>query len=73
VLVGLWFGGWLWGIPGVALAMPVLVSLKAAVQEVNRYRKREQRALEADTVRTRASHWLRQSAGRYRRPPRPVA
>ena len=72
VLVGLWFGGWLWGVPGVALAMPVLVSVKAAVQEVNRYRKREQLALEADTVRTRASHWLRQSAGRYRRPPRPV-
>ena len=29
VFLGLWFGGWLWGIAGVALAMPLLVAAKA--------------------------------------------
>jgi predicted PurR-regulated permease PerM len=70
VLLGLWFGGWLWGVAGVALAMPVLVSVKAAAQEIARSRTRAEQAREADTVRSRASDWLRQSAGRYRRPPR---
>jgi predicted PurR-regulated permease PerM len=31
VFLGLWFGGWLWGIAGVALAMPLLVAAKAAI------------------------------------------
>jgi predicted PurR-regulated permease PerM len=70
VLLGLWFGGWLWGVPGVALAMPLLVSAKAAAQEIARSRAGDARA-DADTVRTRASAWLRESSQRYRRPRRP--
>jgi predicted PurR-regulated permease PerM len=31
VMLALWFGGWLWGLPGVALAAPVLAVVKAAV------------------------------------------
>jgi predicted PurR-regulated permease PerM len=30
VILGLWFGGWLWGVAGVALAMPVMVAAKTA-------------------------------------------
>jgi predicted PurR-regulated permease PerM len=67
VLVGLWFGGWLWGVAGVALAMPVLVSVKAAAQEIARARAAAGADSTADTVRTRASEWLRQNAQRYRR------
>ena len=29
VILCLWFGGWLWGIAGVALAVPLLVTAKA--------------------------------------------
>jgi hypothetical protein len=29
-----WFGGWLWGIAGVALAVPLLVSIKALTIEL---------------------------------------
>jgi predicted PurR-regulated permease PerM len=29
VFLCLWFGGWLWGIAGVALAVPLLVATKA--------------------------------------------
>ncbi|HET7203711.1 MAG TPA: AI-2E family transporter [Steroidobacteraceae bacterium] len=67
VLLGLWFGGWLWGVAGVALAMPLLVSVKAAAQEVARSRSVEQIEPNAETVRTRASEWLRANANRYRR------
>ena len=34
VLLSLWFGGWLWGIAGVALAMPLVVSAKALAIEL---------------------------------------
>jgi predicted PurR-regulated permease PerM len=34
VLLSLWFGGWLWGIAGVALAVPVLVSIKSLLIEL---------------------------------------
>ena len=67
VLLGLWFGGWLWGIAGIALAMPVLVSVKAAMQEVARSRATPPVEIAAETVRTRASAWLEQNAQRYRR------
>lgn len=67
VLLGLWFGGWLWGVAGVALAMPLLVSIKAAAQEVARSRSAERTEPDAETVRTRASEWLRANANRYRR------
>jgi predicted PurR-regulated permease PerM len=36
VLLSLWFGGWLWGIAGVALAVPLLASLKALANELRR-------------------------------------
>jgi predicted PurR-regulated permease PerM len=67
VLLGLWVGGWLWGIAGVALAMPMLVSVKAAAQEIARSRSAERIEPNAETVRTRASEWLRANARRYRR------
>jgi predicted PurR-regulated permease PerM len=73
VLVGLWCGGWLWGIAGVALAMPVLVSVKAAIQEIKLSRERDQQALAVETVRARAAELLRKGASRYRRPPRASA
>jgi predicted PurR-regulated permease PerM len=34
VLLSLWFGGWLWGIAGVALAMPLIVTAKAFAMEL---------------------------------------
>jgi predicted PurR-regulated permease PerM len=67
VLLGLWFGGWLWGIAGIALAMPLLVSVKAAAQEVARSRSAGRIEPDAETVRTRASEWVRANAQRYRR------
>ncbi len=67
VLLGLWFGGWLWGVAGVALAMPLLVSVKAAVQEIARHRVELQTQRDDENVRTRASQWLRTNAQRYRR------
>jgi predicted PurR-regulated permease PerM len=67
VLLGLWFGGWLWGVPGIALAMPLLVSVKAAAQEIARSRSAEQVETDPETVRMRASEWLRANARRYRR------
>ena len=30
ILIALWFGGWLWGIAGIVLALPVLVAVKVA-------------------------------------------
>jgi predicted PurR-regulated permease PerM len=67
VLLGLWFGGWLWGVAGIALAMPVLVSVKAAAQEIARSRSAQEIAPDAETVRIRASEWLRANARRYQR------
>jgi predicted PurR-regulated permease PerM len=34
VLLSLWFGGWLWGVAGVALAMPLVVTAKALAIEL---------------------------------------
>lgn len=67
VLLGLWFGGWLWGVAGVALATPILVSVKVAMQEVSRSERDAGAEERAETVRTRASEWLRRNASRYRR------
>ena len=50
VLIGLWFGGWMWGVAGVALAMPMLVSIKAALHEVRLSRVRGQHAVVARDV-----------------------
>jgi predicted PurR-regulated permease PerM len=32
VFLALWFGGWFWGIPGIILAIPILVALKVAAE-----------------------------------------
>jgi predicted PurR-regulated permease PerM len=32
VFLALWFGGWFWGIPGIVIAMPSLVTLKVIAQ-----------------------------------------
>jgi predicted PurR-regulated permease PerM len=69
VLLGLWFGGWLWGVAGVALAIPLLVSVKAALREVERSRVSATSEPELETVRTRATELLRASARRYRKTP----
>jgi predicted PurR-regulated permease PerM len=67
VLLGLWFGGWLWGVAGVALATPILVAAKVAAQEFSRAERDVEAGQHAETVRTRASEWLQRNAGRYRR------
>jgi predicted PurR-regulated permease PerM len=36
ILVGLLFWGWLWGIPGALLAVPILASLKILCDHVDR-------------------------------------
>ncbi len=69
VLLGLWIGGWLWGVAGVALATPILVSAKVAAQEFSRAERDARAGERADTVRMRASAWLKRNASRYRRGP----
>lgn len=32
VFLSLWFGGWFWGIPGIVIAIPTLVSLKVVAE-----------------------------------------
>jgi predicted PurR-regulated permease PerM len=36
VMLALWFGGWLWGLPGVALAAPMLAVARATVDVARR-------------------------------------
>jgi len=36
VFVALWSGGWLWGMPGVVFALPVLVAAKVAASHSSR-------------------------------------
>jgi predicted PurR-regulated permease PerM len=38
VLLAVWFGFWFWGIPGVMLAVPLLVALKVAAEHVEGWR-----------------------------------
>jgi len=71
VLIGLWFGGWMWGVAGVALAMPMVVSIKAALHEIRLAGVRDQQAVVVDTMRGRATELLRRGASRYRHPPGP--
>jgi len=73
VLLGLWFGGWLWGVAGVALAMPLLVSVKAALREVERSRSSPSSEPDLETVRTRAAELVRARTRRYRRAPGPAS
>jgi len=75
VLLGLWFGGWLWGVAGVALATPILVSVKVAADQFLRVERDADAAdaeVRVETVRTRATEWLERNARRYRRG-RPMA
>ena len=67
VLLGLWFGGWLWGVAGVALATPILVSVKVAAQQFSRADRDAEAEVRVETVRTRATEWLQRNARRYRR------
>lgn len=36
VFLAVWFGGWLWGIAGIAIAVPMLVGLKVAAEHSER-------------------------------------
>ena len=36
VFLALWFGGWLWGIAGIVMAIPLLVTLKVVAEHSNR-------------------------------------
>ena len=36
VFLAVWFGGWLWGIAGIAIAVPLLVALKVAAEHSQR-------------------------------------
>jgi len=38
ILLTVWFGFWFWGIPGVMLAVPLLVALKVAAEHVEGWR-----------------------------------
>jgi predicted PurR-regulated permease PerM len=67
VLLGLWFGGWMWGVAGVALATPLLVSAKVAAEELSRAEFDAEAERRVETVRMRASRWLDQNSRRYRR------
>ena len=51
VILCLWFGGWLWGIAGVALAVPLLVTAKALGLGLGRAESAEpgSSAMDADT------------------------
>jgi predicted PurR-regulated permease PerM len=38
ILLAIWFGFWFWGIPGVMLAVPILVALRVAGEHVEGWR-----------------------------------
>jgi predicted PurR-regulated permease PerM len=67
VLLGLWFGGWLWGVAGIALATPLLVTIKIAAEELSRAQCDVAAEQRIDSVRTRASQWLAGNILRHRR------
>jgi len=60
VFLSLWFGGWLWGIAGVALAVPLLVATKALRLELGKPGPTEsaQPGGRESTVRSRAAELL---------------
>jgi predicted PurR-regulated permease PerM len=60
VFLSLWFGGWLWGIAGVALAVPLLVATKALRLELGASEPTEaaQPGSRESTVRSRAAELL---------------
>lgn len=60
VFLSLWFSGWLWGIAGVALAVPLLVATKALRLELGKPETAEsaQPGGRESTVRSRAAELL---------------
>ena len=60
VFLSLWFGGWLWGIAGVALAVPLLVAAKALRLELGASEPTEAAVPDdrESTVRSRAAELL---------------
>jgi predicted PurR-regulated permease PerM len=57
VLLALWWGGWLWGLPGVALAMPILAIARAVVSATRQERRvpREERGTDVQPLEARAT------------------
>jgi hypothetical protein len=70
VFLGLWFGGWLWGIAGVALAVPVMVGIKSAINAGKRESGNQEHAgpEPEETVRHRARDWAARTSWRHRSP-----
>ena len=67
VLLSLWFGGWLWGIAGVALAMPLLVTAKAIAIELGVQPGAVAIGTpDATTIRSRVGELLTHGAVRHR-------
>lgn len=67
VLLSLWFGGWLWGIAGVALAMPMLVTAKAFAIELGVQPGAAAIGTpDATTIRSRVGELLTHGAVRHR-------
>jgi predicted PurR-regulated permease PerM len=69
VLLSLWFGGWLWGVAGVALAMPLVVTAKAlAIELLAGGAESGSAPKDPSTVRSRAMEIFARSPARQRRP-----
>jgi predicted PurR-regulated permease PerM len=69
VFLGLWFGGWLWGIAGIALAVPLMVAIKAVWNAAHRDDPivDPAQSVASTTMRGRASEWLAHPYWRHRR------
>jgi predicted PurR-regulated permease PerM len=70
VVLSLWFGGWLWGIAGVVLAVPLLVAAKALANELEGAMLSDVGAPSRpdSTLRSRAAELLASGAASHRRP-----
>jgi predicted PurR-regulated permease PerM len=70
VVLSLWFGGWLWGIAGVVLAVPLLVAAKALANELEGPMLSDVGGPPRpdSTMRSRAAELLAARAARHRRP-----
>jgi predicted PurR-regulated permease PerM len=67
VFLGLWFGGWLWGIAGVALAMPLLVAAKAVINASELWSSGHRPDGDGgESRRARARDWARSTQWRRR-------
>ncbi|HZN36710.1 MAG TPA: AI-2E family transporter [Pirellulaceae bacterium] len=68
VILAILFGGWLWGIAGIALAMPLVVTAKALIMELALQGADTRASPDATTMRSRAESLLGLGAARHRRP-----